>query len=1134
MRARGEDALEIVVPLAIAAQDIDVAALMAARPEAFARDEAGEARLVSEGWRSTKQKRWTDLGARLPDTADGTLDVGVSQFERLRLQITLAGANASKATLDRGRVVYPEVFVDVDRVFGSDANRLEELLVLRSANAPHEFVWRVELPADIVDVIASPEGIEFRGVNGYAELRMPWPYALDGRGKKRDVRFEWNKDAHELRASIDRDGLVYPVVIDPRFETGVWYAPAIFSYRQSHATAFDTARGNLVLFGGGTSSGGLSSAFGDTWIWNGSTWTQVFPAISPTPRFGHAMAFDSVRNVVVLFGGYGGATRYDDTWTWDGTTWTKMTTAVSPPGRSSHAMAFDAVRGNMVLFGGDNGTKLRDTWTWNGSAWAQVVGAMPPGRSSHAMTFDATRNNVVLFGGAGASANLNDTWIWNGTAWTQPTLATNPPARANHSIAYDGARADVVLFGGMSPGSNDCWIWNGTAWSQRATALPLARQGFSMSYDSIRQRVVVAAGYSLAAGGGSFRDTWLWNGTAWAQNAPPPTPSIRYLHAMAFDAARGNVVLFGGFGNSTYLGDTWIWDGTTWTLRAPVFSPPGMLLSAMAYDAVRGNVVLFGGTSGAPRNQTYAWSGTNWILLSPPTVPPARSGHLMEYDAERQNIVMFGGSAASGYLGDTWTWNGSDWTATAPAQSPPARDLSAIAYDSVRKVVVLFGGRSATSPGLDDTWTWNGTTWTDVPSTLSPSRRAIHAMAFDSRRGSLVLFGGLDQGGATLGDTWFWNGSSWASGTTTQPPPSRIGGRMAFDAVRGSTVLFGGNNASNAGLNDTWLLYPLGSSCSQDSDCPSAACVDGVCCNAAACGTCETCAGTSPGRCAPVQNEEDADSCPASANKSCSPVGECKLALGAPANGAVECASGFVVDGVCCDSRCDSLCQACRADLKESQQRSGVCDHARTGLDPHDTCSADDASSCNQDGTCDGRGKCRLFTSGTGCGDVACIDNRATGRLCNGFGSCGESAAGVACGLYACLDAKGCQATCSSDAECNVRSHCEESRCVANEGASCDGDHTVTSPEGTTQDCGKYKCEGAVCKTRCVGIRDCVSPAECTPEGLCIDFVERIPGDGGGCGMHGSRERLVPVMTTAFLALAFAFRSKRRSRAEKA
>ena len=54
-------------------------------------------------------------------------------------------------------------------------------------------------------------------------------------------------------------------------------------------------------------------------------------------------------------------------------------------------------------------------------------------------------------------------------------------------------------------------------------------------------------------------DTWEWDGTAWTQRSPASAPSPQQGHAMAYDAARGRVVLFGGH-DSFRRGDTWEWD----------------------------------------------------------------------------------------------------------------------------------------------------------------------------------------------------------------------------------------------------------------------------------------------------------------------------------------------------------------------------------------------------------------------------------------------------------------------------------------------------------------------------------------------------------------------------------------------
>ena len=44
-------------------------------------------------------------------------------------------------------------------------------------------------------------------------------------------------------------------------------------------------------------------------------------------------------------------------------------------------------------------------------------------------------------------------------------------------------------------------------------------------------------------------------------------PSVRSHHAMAYDAARGVTVLFGGNVNGGFSAETWEWNGTAWTRR---------------------------------------------------------------------------------------------------------------------------------------------------------------------------------------------------------------------------------------------------------------------------------------------------------------------------------------------------------------------------------------------------------------------------------------------------------------------------------------------------------------------------------------------------------------------------------------
>jgi hypothetical protein len=218
-----------------------------------------------------------------------------------------------------------------------------------------------------------------------------------------------------------------------------------------------------LLFGGWT---GVSCCWGDTWVWDGTNWTQKFPTNSPEARASSAMALDSTHGQVVLFGGWVfgySYVVYGDTWTWDGINWTQKFPANSPSPRYGHTMTVDS-SGRLVMFGGRGvGGVLGETWVWDGTNWTQKFPANSPApRSGHAMASDGT-GKVVLFGGLDANnALLGDTWVWDGTNWTQQTSTQNPSARFA-AVMASSLRNQVVLFGGQGSGCcsvlGDTWLW---------------------------------------------------------------------------------------------------------------------------------------------------------------------------------------------------------------------------------------------------------------------------------------------------------------------------------------------------------------------------------------------------------------------------------------------------------------------------------------------------------------------------------------------------------------------------------------------------------------------------------------------------------------------------------------------------
>lgn len=283
---------------------------------------------------------------------------------------------------------------------------------------------------------------------------------------------------------------------------------------------YDSARGVIVRFGGSGASGLINT----THTWNGSSWSSVTPASSPSRRISFGMAYDGFRQRGVVFGGSTTSGSVNDTWEWDGTNWSLCSLGAAPSVRSNPAMAYDPVRRKIMLFGGRNPSPffaLNDTWEYDGTIWTQRTPAtVPTADFQPAMAYDPVRNVMVMYLGYNSQ-----TWTWNGTNWTRLFPAHNPGARNNAVLSWDGRLGRVVMpasSGGRLSGW-DFWGFDGTDWATIAGAVePTARDNFAIAFDPIRSQTVICGGEAPS----TTNETWVFRPVSAPSFSPQPLSQV--------------------------------------------------------------------------------------------------------------------------------------------------------------------------------------------------------------------------------------------------------------------------------------------------------------------------------------------------------------------------------------------------------------------------------------------------------------------------------------------------------------------------------------------------------------------------------------------------------------------------------
>jgi hypothetical protein len=727
-----------------------------------------------------------------------------------------------------------------------------------------------------------------------------------------------------------------------------------------------------------------------------------------------------------------------------------------------------------------------------------------------------------------------------------PGGGSNPLTEFGRSLDCEGDRAVVGAIGSSTfdlyAGKAIAYVRTGTQWLVEqelspTDVMPLDYFGWSVDLDQETIAVGAAdknAAYVFAYDGSSWTEQQKLIGDdpgpgaefGWRVAVDGPTLAVSAPHDSAVEAGAGAIYVF-------------VRAGSSWNLQQRLEPIPGGggIGQAMALD---GDTLI---TSGLSDDVTvYMRSGQQWLAtqqLHPSDEPmyPRDFGRAFALDGNRLVVTRPGQGTGKAYYfvrsGGTWT----EQQVVVPSDGNLADRFGAGAS--------LHGDHLLIANEKDAVYffEWNGATWVEDQKYSGSQGNELGeevALCDDSTAllgaperpdVEVVVFAQEDGDSCTQSDEC--GSGHCVDGVCCNGP---CGALCASCALAGSVgtcmaIPFGedpDNECPGGSCNggETCKL-DLGQSCSTGSACSSGNCTDGICCDTACSGACESCnqaglegtctpfaaGATGTPSCAPHLCDGQNGACPeaCASDDECASYAYCggsdcidKLPQGSTCTVPESCVSGFCERGICCDQTCNGGCASC-----EIPGALGVCTALNAGSEGNPSCAP-------------------LLCNGI---DFACP------ATCSGDTDC-------AAGTYCETNSGECRPPERKGSPCVKNSGCESNMCV--DGVCCDsacGDGATTDcqacsiAEGSTVD---GQCEpiaaGSVCRA---SSGTCDAAEVC--DGLSIQCPVDAPpscpaagsggggnGNGSGCTMSASSDRHSAHWWLLALALVGLCRNRRR------
>lgn len=290
-------------------------------------------------------------------------------------------------------------------------------------------------------------------------------------------------------------------------------------------------------------------------------WTEQTPGTNPGPRLDHSLAYDPDRDVVVLWGGTDGvSTAYNQTWEWDGSIWAQISTVTSPSTARSTIgkLVYDADVGGIIMVVTFDSPAFQETWLYDPvtPTWTLLTTTgSPPAVFAPFVAYYPTINRTVLYGGQAGGCSAA-TYLFEGATltWSLFSTANTPSASAQSPLVYDPVRDVILKIDGRCTALNyhdEVWQFDGVDWADVTPGIPRpgARDANAVAYLACLASVALFGGEGPLIG--TDDETWTLNGvTDYTLEAPATSPTARCSLAgnnfMSINVGATTDILYGG------------------------------------------------------------------------------------------------------------------------------------------------------------------------------------------------------------------------------------------------------------------------------------------------------------------------------------------------------------------------------------------------------------------------------------------------------------------------------------------------------------------------------------------------------------------------------------------------------------